>query len=68
MKTGGRADVSGALTAALHTQGLDINKLLLPSYREVWDKCRHTNIFAILPNSFGPWDIRIIESKLPGTT
>ncbi len=33
----------------------------------MWDKCRHTDIFAILPNSFGPWDIRIIESKLPGT-
>ena len=28
MKTGGLADVSGALPAALHTQGLDINKLL----------------------------------------
>jgi len=30
MKTGGLAGVSGALPAALHTQGLDINKLLLP--------------------------------------
>ena len=37
MKTGGLADVSGALPAALHTQGLDINKRLLPGYREVWD-------------------------------
>ena len=67
MKTGGLADVSGALPAALHTQGLDI-KLLLPGYREVWDKCRHTDTFAILPNPFGPGDIRIVESKLPGTT
>ena len=30
MKIGGLADLSGALPAALHTQGLDINKLLLP--------------------------------------
>ena len=67
MKTGGLADVSGALPAALHAQGVDI-KVLLPGYREVWDKCRHSNTFAVLPNPFGPGDIHLVESTLPGTT
>jgi len=66
MKTGGLADVSGALPAALHAQGVDI-KLLIPGYREVWAKCRHSEAFATLPNPFSPGDIHLVESRLPET-
>ncbi len=66
MKTGGLADVSGALPVALHGLGLDI-KLLIPGYPEVLSKCRDTKPFATLDNPFAPGDVQLLESHLPDT-
>ena len=64
IKTGGLADVSGALPAALHTLGADI-KILLPAYPAVRDKCRDAQLFAQLPNPFGTGNVEIWEAQLP---
>ena len=66
IKTGGLADVSGALPTALNALGIDI-KLLIPGYREVLAKCRDTTIFASFANPFAPGDVQLLESRLPGT-
>ena len=69
IKTGGLADVAGALPAALHALGVDI-KLLIPGYREVLAKCRGATAFARLPNPFAPAqqihpsEVYLIESHL----
>ena len=64
IKTGGLADVSGALPAALHALGVDI-KILLPGYRQVWDKCRHATPFAQIANPFAPGKVTLFEARLP---
>ena len=66
IKTGGLADVSGALPSALHALGVDI-KLLIPGYREVLAKCRDTTTFAKLTNPIAPGEIHLMESRLPET-
>ncbi len=53
IKTGGLADVSGALPAALHTLGADI-KILLPGYPAVLQQSKRASLFAQLPNPFAP--------------
>ncbi len=67
IKTGGLADVSGALPAALHALGADI-KILIPGYRQVLDKCRHATPFAQLPNPFVPGTVDLLEAQLPDTS
>lgn len=64
IKTGGLADVSGALPAALHALGADI-KLLIPGYRAVLKKCPNTVPVARIPNPFAPGDVEILESRMP---
>jgi starch synthase len=66
IKTGGLADVSGALPTALHALGVDI-KILIPGYRQVVDKCQHATPFAQLPNPFAPGEVQILEARLPDT-
>lgn len=66
IKTGGLADVSGALPAALHALGLDI-KLLIPGYRAVLRKCRDTTPVARIPNPFAPGEVVILECRMPET-
>ncbi len=67
IKTGGLADVSGALPVALHALGLDI-KLLIPGYRAIWDQCKnHTTHLAKFANPYAPGDVYLFESRLPGT-
>lgn len=64
IKTGGLADVSGALPSALHALGIDI-KLLIPGYRAVLAKCRDMTPFATLANPFAPGEVHLLESRLP---
>lgn len=64
IKTGGLADVSGALPAALHGLELDI-KILLPAYPGVRDKCGDTKLFAELANPFGPGTVSLWEGRMP---
>ena len=66
IKTGGLADVSSALPAALHVLGVDI-KLLIPGYRAVLAGCRDTTPFAQFANPFAPGAVHLLESRLPGS-
>ncbi len=66
IKTGGLADVSGALPAALHALGADI-KILLPGYPAVLQQAQHATLFAQLPNPFAPGTVEILETRLPET-
>ena len=63
IKTGGLADVSGALPAALHALGVDI-KLLIPGYREVLAKCRNTTPIAQFPHPFAPGEVTLVETQM----
>ena len=67
IKTGGLADVSGALPAALHTLGADI-KILLPGYPAVLQQSKRASLFAQLPNPFAPGTVEILETRVPETT
>jgi starch synthase len=64
IKTGGLADVSGALPTALHALGVDI-KILVPGYPEVLNQCPHTTPFARLANPFAPGHVDLLEARLP---
>lgn len=52
IKTGGLADVAGALPAALAEHGDEV-RVLLPSYRAVMGKIGKTKIALKIPNLFG---------------
>ena len=67
IKTGGLADVSGALPRALHALGADI-KILLPGYAEVMHQSKHATLFAKLPNPFTSGTVELLETRLPGST
>ena len=64
IKTGGLADVSGSLPHALEQQGEDV-RILLPGYRSVLDKVDEARVIAH-SRHYGQ-DIRILETRLPGT-
>src|SRR5512135_1831978 len=66
IKTGGLADVSGALPAALQALGEDV-RLLLPGYIPVLDKLeskRAVASFAVFP---GQPEVRLLSAKMPQT-
>ncbi|BCK87781.1 glycogen synthase [Sideroxyarcus emersonii] len=66
IKTGGLADVSGALPAALQALGQDV-RLLLPGYIPVLDKLdskRTVASFGVFP---GQPEIRLLSAKMPHT-
>ncbi len=66
VKTGGLADVAGALPAALARLGEDV-RLLIPGYSEVLDKAevpkgaREMRLGPLL----GPRDVRLLERRMP---
>ena len=66
IKTGGLADVSGALPIALAALGTDV-RVLLPGYRTVLDKLPDAQIVARFINPFASGEVEIRESRLPGS-
>ena len=64
IKTGGLADVSGALPSALSELGVDI-RLLLPAYRSVFPAVDDLRVIAALGNPFGTGEIQILEGHIP---
>lgn len=66
IKTGGLADVSAALPAALQALGEDV-RLLIPGYTPVLDKLenkRTVATFAVFP---GQPEVRLLGAKMPET-
>lgn len=66
IKTGGLADVSGALPAALQALGEDV-RVLIPGYTQVLDKLeskRTVATFAVFP---GQPEVRLLSAKMPDT-
>ncbi len=64
-KTGGLADVAGALPQALRQSGADV-RLLMPAYRGVAAQAQARAV-ANLGDPFGRGDAVILEGRLPGT-
>jgi starch synthase len=66
IKTGGLADVSGALPAALSKAGLDI-QILLPAYRGMLAQCESPRLLGSL-QPFHELRCDIYQTILPGTS
>jgi len=66
IKTGGLADVSGALPAALAKAGDDI-RIMLPAYPQALDNAEHKRDHVSLGAPFGRGEIRLIEARMPGS-
>ena len=70
IKTGGLADVVGALPQALHTAGCDV-RLLLPGYGEVLTRLAALgelqDVGVSLGSLFGASRVRLLRSTLPGS-
>jgi starch synthase len=63
-KTGGLADVSAALPAALVELGIDV-RVLMPAYPEALERAPHLHEIARLSNLLGCGTTRLLESRLP---
>ncbi len=63
IKTGGLADVAGALTAALTEAGEDV-RLLLPAYGQAMERLAHKRLVADLGEVLR-WRVRLIEGRMP---
>mgnify|MGYP000934309393 CR=1 FL=1 len=67
IKTGGLADVSGALPAALNTAGAEV-RLLLPGYPEAMDRAEAKRQVGSLGDPLGVGaEVRLVSAKMPGT-
>lgn len=64
IKTGGLADVAGALPGALTAHGWQM-RTLLPGYRQVMTKCRRAKKVMDLPDLFGG-KARVLQARLGG--
>lgn len=64
VKTGGLADVAGALPAALRREGLDA-RLLVPAYPGVVDKAADVGAIHALGDILGYGPSRLIEARMP---
>ncbi|HSV28337.1 MAG TPA: glycogen synthase GlgA, partial [Candidatus Omnitrophota bacterium] len=67
VKTGGLADVSGALPAALIEAGQDV-KVLMPGYPEAMDKAEGKRTVGSLGDPLGVGsEAKLVSAKLPGS-
>lgn len=67
VKTGGLADVAGALPAALAAEGVDV-RILLPAYPEAVAAAGAKKVAATLGDPFGLGvDVRLLSGKLPNS-
>ncbi|MBI5891643.1 MAG: glycogen synthase GlgA [Nitrosomonadales bacterium] len=66
IKTGGLADVSGALPAALQALGQDV-RLLIPGYIPVLDKLKDKRTVAALSVFAGQPEVRLLSAMMPET-
>ena len=66
IKTGGLADVSGSLPAALQVLGQDV-RLLIPGYIPVLDKLENKQTVATFTVFPGQPEMRLLSAKMPQT-
>lgn len=66
VKTGGLADVAGALPAALAAHGVDV-RLMLPAYPGCLDGANKKRDGLVLGDLLGCGDTRLIEAEMPDT-
>ncbi|MFA5372515.1 MAG: glycogen/starch synthase, partial [Sideroxydans sp.] len=66
IKTGGLADVSASLPAALQALGQDV-RLLLPGHNQVLDSLKGKKVVATFSVFSGQPEIRLLAAKMPGT-
>ena len=64
IKTGGLADVAGALPIALRQKGHDV-RLLMPAYSGILDKVSPIQNRLNLGNPFGVGDLILLETRIP---
>ncbi|MBJ7552940.1 glycogen synthase GlgA [Marinomonas spartinae] len=62
IKTGGLADVAGALPIALRKKGLDV-RLIMPAYQGILDQVEPIYHSTNLGNPFGVGDIILLETR-----
>ena len=65
-KTGGLADVSASLPAALANMGVDI-RLIIPAYPQALSQTNSVRQTVRLGNVAGCGPVRLLESRLPGS-
>ncbi|ADE12038.1 glycogen synthase GlgA [Sideroxydans lithotrophicus] len=66
IKTGGLADVSGALPAALQGLGQDV-RLLVPGYTQVLEKLENKRTVATFAVFSGQPEVKLLSAKMPHT-
>jgi starch synthase len=66
IKTGGLADVSGALPAALQALGQDV-RLLIPGYVQVLDKLENKRLVATFSVFSGQPEVKLLSAEMPET-
>lgn len=64
IKTGGLADVAGALPIALRKKDIDV-KLIMPAYRGILEKLAPVKSSINFGNPFGTGDLILLETHLP---
>lgn len=66
IKTGGLADVSGSLPAALHHLGVDI-RILMPGYQSVLDKLKNAHPLTTINGLPMIGSVELIQGEMPET-